>query len=574
MQRLLSYALFEQLLTKVDPEHFDTLNLCLFLLNEKLYQKADQGRKVIRCELGLVTASMPKARSIKNGEELLSRCVENSEHLVSRCKGLIQIRSWIPDQHEISFVFDHDAGRLVPADSNAADLVYHHRIQFVHRSAYDFLCGRETHHMGRYPWALGPESHQKMRRRTSEGLMTLLQHGPMSFRYGEVETFITDALIESAIKLMHGDKTIENDDMYLWMDDFHKRLTLWYPAGRTQLQVPNTRREALCSRDNLFSQLSWYTEYKFWQESISFPEYLNTRSDELFQHRHALAICSELLVHICWKSPLYLPLPPTFDRLLAFLEKRSTNLVTTTIRHLLEYKNMADGVFLRRASWSASEHADEGNLIANLFDLATELRSFHMRGQLSKFQDPFRLMQRYDLFLGSSMVASKEGRYACLSESGWRTNSPPLQMQIPAHTAWLCSQQSEPRKNGASHPTRFRMLYPSVRTIERTYGGSLEACNEDIAGICDVDVELLGTLLEEEPFLEPNWNMIEFPRFVGTKIQFTTCLEQVKNRVWANERGQMNAWQQLTMLYVVKKHFKTFWTILTLESLELAAITL
>ena len=87
----------------------------------------------------------------------------------------------------------------------------------------------------------------------------------MSFRYGEVETFITDALIESAIKLMHGDKTIENDDMYLWMDDFHKRLTLWYPAGRTQLQVPNTRREALYSRDNLFSQLSWYTEYKFWQ---------------------------------------------------------------------------------------------------------------------------------------------------------------------------------------------------------------------------------------------------------------------------------------------------------------------
>lgn len=64
------------------------------------------------------------------------------------------------------------------------------------------------------------------------------------------------------------------------------------------------------------------------------------------------------------------------------------------------------------------------------------------------------------------------------------------------------------------------------------------------------------------------------PTFLGTDDQFDSCIEEVKTEIWANRKGQLDAWQQLCMLACVKKDFKKFWNIVSPETHELAQITL
>jgi hypothetical protein len=111
-------------------------------------------------------------------------------------------------------------------------------------------------------------------------------------------------------------------------------------------------------------------------------------------------------------------------------------------------------------------------------------------------------------------------------------------------------------------PVTFRFLWTLSRKHTEARVERLWQLSDDVTGIYDMHVEFLESLLDHVRHCT-NYDLKAFPRFMGTKSQFTSCLEQVKDRIWANEQGQMDAWQQLNMLYVVKKYFESFWTILT-----------
>lgn len=233
--------LFDQFLTRVDAEHFDTLKFCLFLLNDGLWQNPDGVDRLFRRQLGLVAASLPRATKIDTGVDLLALCLETSNQLIARCKGLIELHHSADDRSD--WVFDFKAKRLVPADPHAADFCYRRTIHFVHRSAHDFFFGRENYQTGSCRWRMEPGDLRKMRQWTLEGLMTLLHHSPMSFSrvQAEASTGRIVSTIRVVFKLMHETAEHEGHDMHLWMDDFHKDLTFWYPIERTQLHRPMNR---------------------------------------------------------------------------------------------------------------------------------------------------------------------------------------------------------------------------------------------------------------------------------------------------------------------------------------------
>jgi hypothetical protein len=78
--------------------------------------------------------------------------------------------------------------------------------------------------------------------------------------------------------------------------------------------------------------------------------------------------------------------------------------------------------------------------------------------------------------------------------------------------------------------------------------------------VCDVEVGLLGSLMDSGGPEHSNLGIM-FPKFKGTQDQFSDCSGQGSKGIWANQKGQLDAWQQLCMFACVKKFFVRFWTV-------------
>lgn len=217
------------------------------------------------------------------------------------------------------------------------------------------------------------------------------------------------------------------------------------------------------------------------------------------------------------------------------------------------------------ASWDASREMDEHHIVANLIQAAISIYSDrqHQRHDLRLPPDPCVILRRHNTFLGR------------INYSHARRGSLLLHIQIPVQKVWLRHEELDPADEGPDYPTHFRMLYLKIRN-EKPLGAEALivpppwiVCNESVAGLCDVHMEALGMLFQRIGA----WT-VHSVTFVGTQAQFQSCLAEVKEEIWANEKGQLDAWQQLCMLACVKKDFRDFWTVVTPETQELARITL
>jgi hypothetical protein len=130
-------SLFEQLLSNVDDVHYETFSVCLFHLNERIWKR----RSTLKRSIGLITATMPASRGIDSGEDFLASCLETSERIVAQCKGLIEVSPrprYLPG-YLSTWTFNFRAKKLYPADKQAVAMCYEDKIQFAHRTAYDFF---------------------------------------------------------------------------------------------------------------------------------------------------------------------------------------------------------------------------------------------------------------------------------------------------------------------------------------------------------------------------------------------------------------------------------------------------
>jgi hypothetical protein len=206
---------------------------------------------------------------------------------------------------------------------------------------------------------------------------------------------------------------------------------------------------------------------------------------------------------------------------------------------------------------------DEHHIIANLMTAAIDIME---RPQRQALDDPtalFALLQRQNTFIGRfSLSPGLRKRFI-------------LHIQVSFHTAWKGLRTSGSAVGSPGYPAHFRLLCLANRG--ETLRPHWKSCTEAVAGQYNVDLESLDAPFKPRiigDHRNRDYRPQLFPNFVRTQDHFECCLWQVKQELWANRKGQLNAWQQLCILTCVKKWFKHFWTIITPETHELAQISL
>jgi hypothetical protein len=544
-------ALFAQLLAKIDEVHYETFKLCLFHLDNRNWES-----ERLRCLIGLITASMPASRAMTTCTEFIAICTRNSEHLVSLGKGLIET------QYETRFGLEEDLSawtldsatrKLSRSDLSEAEMCWSHRIQFTHRSAYDFLFGHEIQCSGCFPWKLRSDELHRLTRSTLTGVKILSRYSPMVFtrtwdlRYPNLLTSM-----RSAAELVESTGGGQQVDVMAWTDDMHSNIGIWYPSEWSSVASSESWAPGL--------DPSWSVELDFWHGSLSIDGYLESRWDVLARHPHARAICSGLM---CRRAPRFddSKVAP-HARFLAFLDETSTETATNALEHIRRNEQIAHYTFTQ-VSWDASGAIDEQHIAANLVAAAIYAMEWPVRRILSDPTVLFALLRRQNTFIGrSSLSPGLHERFI-------------LHFQVPLHSVWQGLRAFGSAIGGLGYPTHIRLM------CMLNHGEPLltrwTSCTEAVIGVFDLDLKSPDIMFNLYDVRDPpplSGHRTLFPTFLGTQVDFHCCLEEVKQEVWANKKDQLDAWQQLCILACVKRSFKHFWTIITPETHELAQISL
>jgi hypothetical protein len=545
-------ALFAQLLAKIDEVHYETFKLCLFHLDDRNWEPHGLGRS-----LGLITASMPASRAIITCSEFLPICTRNLEHLVLLGRGLIEINyaTHIMERTDISaWTFDFTTRKPSLIDLYKAIMCWGHRIQFTHRSAYDFLFGHEIQFSGHFPWLLKSDDLDRLTCLTLTSFNRMLRYSPMMFteRWDLIYPNHITA-IGSAAGLVQSVGRDEKIDVLAWVDDIYRRIGIWYPCEWRPIASSH-----FCV---VGTDPSWSVKSGFWNGAlIQVDEYLESRWDLLVQHPHARAICSGLLsMRFLNSNSSQLA---TYTRISAFLDETSTEPATNALKHVGTHWRDPTNISTQ-VSWDGSSVMDEHHVTANLVTAAID----HMEGpEMYALDDPtvlFTLLQRQNTFIRRLHLSpGPHERFI-------------FHIQVPLNIAWKDLRAFGSTVRGLGCLTRIRMLCMLNCGEFPTY---CTQCTEAVVGVCDVDLTSLDVLfnLYDTRNTRPHDAdyLTLFPTFLGTRVDFRCCLEEVKQKIWVNKKGQLDAWQQLCMLACVKRSFKHFWTIITPETHELAQISL
>jgi hypothetical protein len=96
----------------------------------------------------------------------------------------------------------------------------------------------------------------------------------------------------------------------------------------------------------------------------------------------------------------------------------------------------------------------------------------------------------------------------------------------------------------------FDPSHATNETLSRYYRSTLESFHAD--GMSDAASSFDGISKKRTPD----------SAFEGTRADFERCRDGVLEEIWANDRCQLDSWQQLYLSTSVKLYFKTFWGII------------
>jgi hypothetical protein len=135
----------------------------------------------------------------------------------------------------------------------------------------------------------------------------------------------------------------------------------------------------------------------------------------------------------------------------------------------------------------------------------------------------FALLRKYNVYLGVELTSRNLFLSPLQIQTDWPFQMRPQQSDMCVRILCL-----------AKNATTFRHDWVTDRNDEMPssqYG-------EGVVSLFDTRVESLEALRDAE-------NPRVFPRFQGTQEDLSDCLEQILSRVRADQRGQLDAWQQL-----------------------------
>jgi hypothetical protein len=448
--------------------------------------------------------------------------------------------------HPRTDAFDFRARTLYAADADAMRTYYRTRIQFVHRSAYDYLFKNTNKREGRHLQIVTMMDTGKIVHRTLGALKSVLELAPMVFD-GRLATHYFFGGMFDATMLA----TSTGVDLTPWMDDLHRHLHIWYARERRHAK--------------LSLGVDWGIKNGFRGANSARFGYVISRWDTLMQSPHAQVFCSTLLRrNVFFRISKGRSLTGEqveewllwWKRLIAVLSEKLSRrgAVAATVHVRVEHMFRPNTI-----SWDAMGLVNEATVkvFADLLRIAAHLFALPNTLQERVLHTEFFTLRSYNVYLGVEPESKNLGR-DYLS---------PLQIQ----TDWACRRRLEQSDICirilclAKNATTFGYHWVQDRNgeiLSKQYG-------EDVVSLFDTRAESLEALQNADEAPEQN-----FPRFQGTQQDFSTCLDQILSMIRADEQGQLDAWQQLYTLACLKAYFKDFWTIQTSETQWLAQITL
>jgi hypothetical protein len=391
----------------------------------------------------------------------------------------------------------------------------------------------------------------KMVHRTLGGLKSVLKLGPMVLD-GCLASHYFNAGVSDAATLV----TSAGIDLTSCWDDLHKNLPIWYSRKRTDTKFSTANKGS--------HRGDWEIEISFWDVHYAGFGYVVSRWNTLMQSPHAQLFCSTLLRRLFFLYFFSLELDCKSmtnekweewllwcKRLIDVLSEtpsgRGAVAATAHVR--------TQGYRPETISLDARAYVSDATVrtFSNLLQVTTHLFGLPSTPQVGVFgKELFALLRKYNVYLGVELTSRNSFLSPLQIQTDWPFQTRPQQSDMCVRILCL-----------AKNATTFRYDWVEDRKDEmpsKQYG-------DGVVSLFDTRVESLEALRDAE-------NPWVFPRFQGTQEYFSDCLEQILSRVRADERGQLDAWQQLYTLACVKTYFKDFWTIRTPETQWLALITL
>lgn len=531
--------LFEQLLEEIDDEHLETLKLCFFHLDKEFWLCS---RNEKHCLLTWITASMPQYRHIRTSEEFIASCIKNSENLIAQGKGLLEFGHYYHGytlSETSAWIFNARNNQFIPVDSDTMKFCQR-PIKFVHRSAHDFIFGLEETEDEQDRWRLTEKDIHKLFHWTLRGCEMLLRYLPLQIH--DIRKFehwhppcSFDCNSHLNIECITGlvvDTKRRDEYIAEWLDRIYEMLPERFA---TQREVPLLSEACRAWSSKVDLSTTWRVERTFWVLAAKFDGYLISRWNRLAQHPHAHAICTSIIFDTR-------EIPNEYQNLLIEAKSKMT---TTVIAHIHGWSEDQKWSI----SWDADGAMDEQYVMAIM---ATELSCRERR--LKTLAWDFIQARSQRVFMGLFDI-----RFHI-----------PLHIQVPIHTArrWQFFSSSSASSGEEGMHLRLLCVAPyDHRKAPTVYETCWDEYGDLVDGVCDIHVELRGAAVVQ--IIDGH---SRFYCFTGTKDQFYTCLEQVKNEIRANKDKQLSHSQQSHMLEIVEEFLICFWTIGTPRTLAPAAI--
>jgi len=222
----------------------------------------------------------------------------------------------------------------------------------------------------------------------------------------------------------------------------------------------------------------------------------------------------------------------------------------------------SEGIGSRLISWSTSgsyDDDDEADVVSTLS--TTFIHPYNHTYLLNTLS----LMEEWGVFVGGREYPI--GHYL------------PLHFQVSNLRKIFLPDDLPDQDEPELSPTCYRMLCfrPNTKIVSTGYvWTNTKLCDVSMDGLPPFDLSagsarMLQKYRNLRPYIPPPgprgpmFESIRYPKFVGSQTDLNECLEVLLREIWANDRGLLNAWQQLFVLACVKRGFKDYWDLEPLE---------
>jgi hypothetical protein len=526
--------LFDSMFSKIDELHRKDLSLYFALLRWKEVMESDNLLENIDISVALVERVLCRT-SYKSSQHFFDACETTHRRVIAQSKGLLQVVRrdfWTTGQGWAFKDIATGSARhqyLDENDSESMDECIRSHLQWIHRSARDYIFGNSSGFLTSDMVLLNRSDFE---RQLLKAFTWLAQYTPALVFNPDVETrHRYQPLLESIMS------------------------AIWLPTSSTEteiLQALDTIHDAmqssLCDTANFVdcasnSRESLYLSFRFdrtillgfWTPLTFFDFYWSNRFEQIKLSIHSRLICFTFLEFLLG--------PPNQPPDSSISEMRLLLTEFLLEEYLCESQGgfatfVEAGNYKYVCTWASPRHSDDAEEMRSLIEACSSLDRYNHIEPLEQYQAHLlAIVDAKQIFFGAK-YEPREDKLRRLFIGL------PLQDVIYGHKTVF--------------PSSFRRVRANLRLTCSSF--------LDIATYYhfDLSVRLTSYVLDfckVAPKFSKRYSDKNKISFAGTLQQREECVQLVKQEVWQNTDNQLDAWHQLYILACVKKWFSSYWVI-------------